>query len=137
MAKQLPSDRGDLRHIPDLSPNQVDRFGALLLRAIQEGQRHPQPPPPEYEARPELALDRAALARFDALRKWRSEMARQREVAPDIILPNSTLLTIAQRNPADIAALSAIVEIDEWKVQTYGPDILATLKARTPHHGSH
>jgi ribonuclease D len=137
MAKQVPSDRGDLRHIPDLSPNQVDRFGPLLLRAVQEGLRHPQPQPPEYEARPELALDRAALARFDALRKWRSEMARQRDVAPDIVLPNSTLLTIAQRNPADVAALAAIVDIGDWKVQTYGPDILATLKGRTSHHGEH
>jgi ribonuclease D len=121
-----------LRFIPDLSSNQVERFGAVLLRTIQEGQRRPQPHPPEYEARPELALDKAALARFDALRKWRSETARQRDVAPDIVLPNSTLLTIAQRNPTTDAELALIDGIGEWKVRTYGGHILATLKAKEP-----
>lgn len=137
MARQLPSERGALRFIPDLSPNQIERFGALLLRTIQEGQHHPQPQPPEYEARPELALDRSALVRFDALRKWRSDTARQRDVAPDIVLPNSTLLTIAQRNPADMTDLAAIAEIGEWKVQTYGPNILATLRTRAPYTDGH
>ena len=132
LARQLPEDRSALRFIPDLSANQVDRFGSILLRTIQEGQRHPQPRPPEYEARPELTLDKTAMARFDALRKWRSEMARLRDVAPDIVLPNSTLLTIAQRNPATVDELAAIVEIGEWKVREYGPHILATLQNKAP-----
>jgi ribonuclease D len=136
LARQLPADRAAMRFIPDLSANQIERFGALLLRTIQEGQRHPQPRPPEYEARPEFALDKAALARFDALRKWRSEVARLRDVAPDIVLPNSTLLTIAQRNPANATELAAIAEIGEWKVQAYGEHILATLRAQ-PERRSH
>lgn len=136
LARQLPADRAGLHYIPDLSANQVERFGALLLRTLQEGQRHPQPRPPEYEARPELALDKAALARFDALRKWRSEVASQRDVAPDIVLPNSTLLTIAQRNPTNKAELAAIAEISEWKAQAYGEHILATLRSQ-PERRNH
>ncbi len=135
MAKQLPADPNALRHIPDLGAGQVERYAAALLRTIQEGQRHPQPRPPEYEARPELMLDRAAMARFDALRKWRSDTARERDVQPDIVLPNSTLLTIAQRNPATEAELAAIPELGDWKVQTYGPHILATLGAHSPRKG--
>jgi ribonuclease D len=130
MAKQLPADQNALRHIPDLGGSQLERYGAVLLRTLQEGQRRSQPHPPEYEARPELMLDRAAIARFDALRKWRSETARERDVQPDIVLPNSTLLTIAQRNPSDEAELAEIPELGEWKVQTYGPHILATLQAQ-------
>jgi ribonuclease D len=134
LAKQMPADRAALRFIPDLGPNQIERFGALLLRTIQEGQQHPQPHPPEYEARPELTLDKAALARFDALRKWRSETALHRDVTPDIVLPNSTLLTIAQRNPTNEAELAAITEIGAWKVQAYGAAILAMLKAQAARH---
>jgi ribonuclease D len=130
MAKQLPADQNALRHIPDLGGSQLERYGAVLLRTLQEGQRRSQPHPPEYEARSELMLDRAAIARFDALRKWRSETARERDVQPDIVLPNSTLLTIAQRNPSDEAELAEISELGEWKVQTYGPHILATLQAQ-------
>jgi len=137
MAKLLPADRAALHAVHDLSDNQIDRFGSQLLRTVQEGQRHPQPHPPEYEPRPDSALDRAVLARFDALRKWRSEMAHQRDVSPDIVLPNSTLLTIAQRNPKSEAELAAIPEIGEWKVQAYGPHILATLNAKAARSGSH
>jgi ribonuclease D len=75
------------------------------------------------------------LARFDALRKWRSETARARDVQPDIVLPNSTLLTIAQRNPANEAELATIVELGDWKVQTYGRHILATLNAQSSRRG--
>lgn len=136
LARQLPAERSSLRLIPDLSTNQIDRFGSLLLRTIQEGQQRPLPQPPEYEARPELTLDKAVMARFDALRKWRSEMARQRDVAPDIVLPNSTLLTIAQHNPTSVDELATIAEIGEWKVQAYGAQILATLGAKASRAGS-
>jgi ribonuclease D len=132
MAKQLPADLNALRRIPDMAASQLERYGTVLLRTIQEGQRRPQPQPPEYEARPELMLDKAAMARFDALRKWRSDTARERDVQPDIVLPNSTLLTIAQRNPTDATQLAEISELGDWKVQTYGPHILATLNAHAP-----
>ena len=49
MAKQLPADHNALRHIADLGASQIERYGAILLRTMQEGQRHPQPKPPEYE----------------------------------------------------------------------------------------
>jgi ribonuclease D len=135
LAKQLPTDQNALRHIADMGASQIDRYGAVLLRTLQEGQRHPQPKPPEYEARPELMLDKAAMARFDALRKWRSEAARERDVQPDIVLPNSTLLTIAQRNPVNEAELAKISELGDWKIQNYGPHILATLSAQSSRRG--
>jgi ribonuclease D len=129
LAKQLPADLNALRYVPDMGPSQLERYGTVLLHTVQEGQHRPQPHPPEYEARPELMLDKAAMARFDALRKWRSDTARERDVQPDIVLTNSTLLTIAQRNPADEVELAKISELGDWKVQTYGPHILATLHA--------
>jgi ribonuclease D len=135
MTKRLPADQNALRHIPDLGASQIERYGSVLLRTLHEGQRHPQPQPPEYEARPELMLDKAAMARFDALRKWRSETARERDVQPDIVLPNSTLLTIAQRNPANEVELATISELGDWKVQAYGAHILATLNAQSFRRG--
>ena len=59
-----------------LSDNQVDRYGAALLRTVQEGRTRPQPRFPEAELRPENMLERPGLARYDALRKWRSEKAK-------------------------------------------------------------
>ena len=140
----LGLDHGQVQTVADLPPLQgrtvyvLDfAFAPELLRAIEEGRHHPQPHPPEYEPRPDYTFDKAVLARFDALRKWRSEVARQRDVAPDIVMPNSTLLTIAQRNPTSQAELAAIPEIGEWKVQAYGSHILATLNAKAARSGSH
>ena len=135
MAKQLPADPNALRHIPDLGAGQIERYGANAAAYHARGAGAPPARPPEYEARPELMLDKAAMARFDALRKWRSDTARERDVQPDIVLPNSTLLTIAQRNPTTAAELATIPELGDWKVQTYGPHILATLSAHTPRKG--
>lgn len=135
LAQQMPADRASLLHVLGLSESQVDRYGAVLLQTIDEGRHHPQPQPPEYEIRPELALEKGAMARFDALRKWRSECARQRDVSPDIVLTNSTLLAIAQHNPTTEAGLAAIPDVGAWKVATYGAEILATLRAVSARRG--
>ena len=132
VAKTLPGDRAALGQVPGLSDNQDERYGAALLRAVQEGRTHPQPRFPEAELRPENALDRPGLARYDALRKWRSEKATVRDVAPDIVLPNSTLLAIALRNPTSEVDLLTIPDLGPWKVRTYGAEILATLHGRQP-----
>jgi ribonuclease D len=132
LAKQMPATIPALHEVPGLSENQVGRFGTDLLHTLQEAAHRPQPHPPEYELRPELTLDKGAMTRFDALRRWRSELAQIRDVAPDIILTNSTLLTIAQRNPTSETELQTISELGTWKAHTYGPQILATLLAHTP-----
>ena len=36
-----------------------------------------------------------------------------------------------------LAELATIVEVGEWKVQNYGPHILATLNGKLPHHERH
>ena len=87
----------------------------------------PLPPLPNGDSRPDHMLEKPALNRFDALRRWRTETARTRGVDPDIVLPNSTLLTIAQHNPSSLEELAAVPELGAWKTENYGPQILATL----------
>lgn len=131
MAIRAPQTQGNLHSIKGLSDHQLQRYGAALLRAIKEGQRRPQPEPPEYRPRPEWALDSNVLARFDALRQWRTKTATARGVDPDIVLTNETLMIIARNNPQTIEDLSAISGIGPWKVETYGAAILAQLTQLT------
>ena len=130
LALRLPTILSDLRMIDGLSDQQIQRYGAALMQTLHDGKQRPLPPPPEYELRPESMLDKVALARYDALRRWRSETARVRDVTPDIILTNSTLLAIALRNPHSEAELSAVPDVGAWKAKTYGSGILAVI--RTP-----
>ena len=62
------------------------------------------------------------------MRKWRSERARVRGVAPDIVLNNATLLNIAQHKPSTAQDLAQVADIGSWKMRTYGPEILEILQ---------
>lgn len=126
LATDLPATRAALDSIASLGDRHRDRYGAEVLSVIDAARQRPQPEPPVV-LRPEQTLEKAALNRFDALRKWRSERASERGVAPDIVLNNATLLTIAQHRPASPQDLGQIADIGAWKLATYGPEILAIL----------
>jgi ribonuclease D len=127
LAKRQPAVLDDLYDVPGLSSLQVRRYGVSLLRAVQAGQAQPLPEFPNGDGRPEHLLEKSAQARYDALRRWRTETARIRGVDADIVLPNSTLFTIAQQNPAALQDLAAIRELTPWKVANYGLQIIEVL----------
>jgi len=127
MVQEQPHSMDALRSIQGLSDLQVQRYGNVILDTLDSGRSRPLPPLPNGDARPEHMLEKADLTRFDVLRRWRTETARARGVDPDIVLPNSTLLTIAQRNPATLEELATVPELGAWKMANYGAQILASL----------
>ncbi|HRA67851.1 MAG TPA: HRDC domain-containing protein, partial [Caldilinea sp.] len=50
-----------------------------------------------------------------------------RDVDADIVLPNSTLLAIAQSNPATLDDLAHLAELTPWKLAAYSAQILDVL----------
>jgi ATP-dependent DNA helicase RecQ len=72
-------------------------------------------------------LSDEALARFDALRTWRLEIARQAEMPPYVIFHDKTLAEIARTRPATIAALAAVPGVGPSKLERYGVDLLALI----------
>jgi ribonuclease D len=128
IAAERPLDPGALARIAGLSDYQLRRYGKAVIAAVQQGQNDPQPTPPKYVPRPEQLADRPTLARYDALRRWRSRAARERGVNTDIVFNNATLLEIAQRQPHSLEDLQKIPEIGPWKAKTYGADILSLVK---------
>ncbi|HAJ37276.1 MAG TPA: ribonuclease D [Chloroflexi bacterium] len=135
LAKLQPETKAALEDVPGLSELQIRRYGDELLRTIQLGRLRPLPTLPNGEGRPEQQLDKPAQLRYDALRRWRTETARARGVDADIVLPNSTLFTIAQSHAASLEALAQLAGLTPWKLQHYGPailDILAQTAALQP-----
>lgn len=127
LAAAQPGDRQTLYEVEGLSNYQIERYGKAIVAAIAEGKRRPLPSLPEPTLRPEQLLDKPTLARFDALRRWRTKVAQKRGVATDIIFNNSTLLEIARRAPQSIEEFRTIPEIGPWKAKTYASDMLALL----------
>jgi ATP-dependent DNA helicase RecQ len=65
---------------------------------------------------------------FEALRAWRSEVAKNHGVPAYIIFHDATLREIAQAQPTCIAELRAISGVGVRKLEAYGPEILQRVK---------
>jgi ATP-dependent DNA helicase RecQ len=71
----------------------------------------------------------AHSALHTALRSWRSEIARQRGVPAYVVLHDSTIDSIASVRPATLAELRNISGIGDKKLEHYGNELLALVRA--------
>jgi ribonuclease D len=67
------------------------------------------------------------VCRYEALRDWRKEIARDRKVESDIILPRDLMETLAHKAPMDKSQLKSLMLPLEWRFRTYGTEILKIL----------
>ena len=84
---------------------------------------------PKDKALP-LPLDAEALRRFDALKAWRAEVAREHNLPAFVVFHDATLAQMAQEAPATLDALASISGVGAKKLQAYGEEILRVLSAR-------
>ncbi len=67
-------------------------------------------------------------ARFEALRRWRLEVARRTEMPPFVVFHDKTLLEIAHRNPTSVNALASIPGVGPAKLERYGAQVITALQ---------
>ncbi|MBA3599565.1 MAG: DNA helicase RecQ [Methylibium sp.] len=72
-------------------------------------------------------LDAAAQARFEALRAWRSEVAREHNLPSYIVFSNAALAEMARRAPGTLGELGEVSGVGEKKLEAYGREILRVL----------
>ena len=72
-------------------------------------------------------LDAAARSRFDALKQWRSEIARANGLPAYVIFSDSVLAAIASAAPETLAALRSISGVGDAKLERYGTAVLQTI----------
>lgn len=123
IAKQVPRHRNQLFDIRGLSHWMVRQNGDEIIEAVSHGlssklpkrpPRKPPPPPDEVE-------------RYTALHQWRKEVALQRGVDSDVIISRQTLWQVAQLQPQSVEELNGIQGIGEWRLKTYGADLIAVV----------
>jgi ATP-dependent DNA helicase RecQ len=68
-------------------------------------------------------------ALLGALRAWRSEVARTRGVPAYVVLHDSTIDGIAASRPTTLERLRGIPGIGDKKLEHYGNELLALVKA--------
>ena len=74
-----------------------------------------------------VLLEPAAQARFEALKAWRTEVAREHDLPAYIIFTNATLQELAARGPATLAEVGEVSGVGAKKLEAYGKDILRVL----------
>jgi DNA helicase-2/ATP-dependent DNA helicase PcrA len=63
------------------------------------------------------------------LKEWRLRISKEMNVPAYVVFTDNTLIAIAETLPSDDAALVAIPGIGARKLEQYGPDILAIVRA--------
>ena len=104
----------------------------LLLRVAAEAKarQRRQPGAPRAPGRAAPAdLDGAGQARFDALKAWRTEVARAHNLPPYVVFHDATLAEMARRVPRTLDELAGVSGVGEKKLQAYGEEILRVLGA--------
>jgi ATP-dependent DNA helicase RecQ len=74
-------------------------------------------------------LPQEAQSRFEALRRWRSEVARTQGVPAYVIFHDATLRQIALAEPSNLDALAEVQGVGAAKLERYGTAVLDTLSA--------
>ena len=80
----------------------------------------------------QTALDPAAQTLWDALRTWRTAEARRQALPPYVVFHDATLIEIARRRPASLAALGQIPGIGQSKLERYGNAVIAVVMDDNP-----
>ncbi|MCV2419309.1 DNA helicase RecQ [Paucibacter sp. DJ2R-2] len=74
-----------------------------------------------------IELDDDALARFELLKAWRAEVAKEHGLPAYVIFQNVTLAEMARQNPQSLDELVGISGVGAKKLEAYGEEILRVL----------
>jgi ribonuclease D len=126
LSQRTPRSFAELGRIKGMPRRLPSRLRRKLLDVIEQGLRAPVPKRPRYRGpgRP----DEEAEARYEALRSWRRDRAKERGVEPDVILSNRVLHALADENPTSPQALARIGEFNAWERERYGREIIGLLR---------
>jgi len=75
-------------------------------------------------------LDFAAQQRFEALKTWRSEVAKEHGLPAYVIFQNVTLAEMARQHPQSLDELAGISGVGAKKLEAYGRELLRVLEAQ-------
>lgn len=122
-----PEGEGDLEKLAGLPRRSLRRHGEWVLRALRRAAAlGPMRIPERHDAE---ALSEASLDALERLRRWRREVSAAREVDPSLLLNRMVMEEIARRLPASLDALGAVPGLEAWRVEAWGAEILAALRA--------
>ncbi|MCW1805939.1 DNA helicase RecQ [Brachybacterium squillarum] len=74
------------------------------------------------------SLEPAQREVFEALRAWRTGVAKEKQIAPYMVFSDATLVGIIEQRPGSVAELGGVSGVGAKKLAEYGEQVLATLE---------
>ena len=127
IAKAPPTTLAELRAIPGVGHDLVERRGRELLAAVERGLRVPERELPRVERTPRRAADPAFDARVERLKAVRNREATRLDLPPGVVCPNGTLEAIARAVPANLEELGRVAGLRRWQAAELGAALLEAL----------
>lgn len=127
IAARAPRTAAELAPVRGLSPRVRGRSGELLA-AVGRARELPEAELPLISAPPPRpVVSEAVLKRIERLRAWRTQAAARLAVDVSVVLPQRLLERLAQAAPRDAHALGEIEGLRRWRVDAFGPELVAAL----------
>jgi len=130
LAVAAPRTAADLGKVPGCTPRVIGRWGHPILEAVAHAQAQPDaelPVPPRPPRVP--SVPGPVRRRIELLRQWRNEAAPATGLESGVVLPNRLMRPIAEVAPRDLEALACVDGIRRWRVENFGAQILAVMRA--------
>jgi ribonuclease D len=127
IAERAPRTAAELGKVRGLSPRVKSR-GDELLAAIGRALDLPEADLPRLSPpAPRPVVSEAVRQRIDSLRAWRAKAAAGLAVDVSVVLPQRLLERLAHAAPRDVEALREIDGLRRWRVEAFGPELVAVL----------
>lgn len=124
LADDLPETVDEVKRAVSRYPRAA-RDADAIVEAIERGLDVSDEQLPVREKNERPFVSPAARRRIEALRTWRTEAAARSRLDPAIVLPNRLIDAIGTTGPRTLAELVAVEGMRQWRVTTWGPELLA------------
>ena len=129
IAEKRPRKLGDMKEIQGMASTIVERYGRLLLEAVERGMALPPDRLPTFPRSPRVPRNARQEQCLKALKQWREEKARKLRVDGGLLANNSLLELLAESAPQSIEDLSQVPMLKRWQREVFGAELLDVLQS--------
>ncbi len=127
IAQLQPVHQNDLAEIKGVTELILRRLGREVLASVTRGQHAPHEPL-RKAANGRRRMDRRTERRVERLKRWRATRAKELELDPGVLCPNTGLEAIAWRDPSIREDLIEVPELKRWFVGAFSQEIIDALR---------
>jgi ribonuclease D len=128
IAQEKPNTLKQLKDIEILSEKQLNIHGRAIADIICKVLNLPKHELPRYPYKPPFFPDNMVSEKLKRLKNWREHKADVFQMDPGVLLNNSTIKALAEKNPKTLDELFAVDEMKSWQKKEFGAEIIAVLK---------